>query len=198
MEVLGNQIAFREANGENYCYDHNLNSESIVIELGGNSGTWISNIIQKFNPHVYTIEPLQGYYNQLKDRFTNNKVKILKVGIGKENSPGVIYFDDVGSSRHLPNGNGESVEFVTMERLLNLWNLTTVDFLNVNIEGDEYDLLEHMIATGIVSQFKTIQIQFHLIGSDPAGRRARIQQGLAAAGFTQKYNFDFVWEAWSQ
>ena len=198
VEILGDQQNFYNNNGMYHYYNHNLDENSTVIELGGNIGAWVDEMINRFNPNFYIIEPLEHYYNLLCNKYSGKRVQLLQVAIGPEKRTGVIYHNDVGSSRHVETGTAEQVEFVTPEWLLEQWNLPHVDLLQINIEGDEYDLLEHMIATGVVSKFRSIQVQFHIVGSDPVGRRTNIQQGLAAAGFTQKYNFDFVWEAWTQ
>ena len=198
VEILGDQQHFRANNGMFHYYNHDLNENSTVIELGGNVGSWVDEMINRFNPNFYIIEPLEHYYNLLCNKYAGGKVKLLKVAIGPEERTGVIYHNDVASSQHVETGTAEQVQFVTPEWLLDQWNLPVVDLIQINIEGDEYGLLEHMIATGVVKRFKSIQVQFHLVGPDPAGRRSNIQQGLVAAGFTQKYNFDFVWEAWVQ
>ena len=49
-----------------------------------------------------------------------------------------------------------------METILNKWNLNVVDLIQINIEGDEYPLLENMLKTGLINKFKNIQIQYHL------------------------------------
>ena len=87
-----------------------------------------------------------------------------------------------------------------MDNILNEWNLTDVDLLQINIEGEEYPLLEYMLKHDLVKYFKNIQIQFHYIGmsGDVIDRREKIQQGLVDNGFTQSYNYEFVWESWKR
>ena len=85
-----------------------------------------------------------------------------------------------------------------MENILYEFKLDHVDLLQINIEGDEYSLLEDMIKTGFINKFSTIQIQFHLGIPNDIERRENIQKGLIQHGYKQKYNYDFVWEAWTK
>jgi hypothetical protein len=70
-----------------------------------------------------------------------------------------------------------------------------IDLLKVNIEGGEYELLEHLIATGDIRKVRKLQVQFHDFVPDAIPRRARILQGLAQT-HAQHWNFHFVWEEW--
>jgi hypothetical protein len=83
-----------------------------------------------------------------------------------------------------------------METILNKWNLNVVDLIQINIEGDEYPLLEDMLKTGLINKFKNIQIQYHLGIDGDRERRDKIREGLEENGFKEKFNYQFVWESW--
>jgi asparagine synthetase B (glutamine-hydrolysing) len=84
------------------------------------------------------------------------------------------------------------------ETILNNFELEFVDLIQINIEGDEYDLLEHMIKTGSINKFKNIQIQFHLGIKNDFERRNKIKEGLQINGFINKFDYQFVWESWAK
>jgi hypothetical protein len=55
-----------------------------------------------------------------------------------------------------------------------------VDLMKINIEGGEYELLEHLIARGLTKRIRNIQVQFHEdVMAGAAGRMERIQSRLA-------------------
>ena len=58
---------------------------------------------------------------------------------------------DLGSGRYEMFG-----EFNTLDEILNTWNIDGADLLQINIEGDEYSLLDSMIASGSIHKFKNI------------------------------------------
>ncbi len=185
-------------NGDNtHNLNYNLNDDSIIIELGGFKGTWVEQISHKYDSNIYVIEPLTEFYNFMNKKFINNtKIHLLNVGISTENKKGMIYINGDGSSSNNNKGNPIEVEFNTIETLFEKWNLSQADLIQINIEGDEYSLLENMIETGMIFKFKNLQIQFHLFIDNAIDRRNKIQQYLENNGFKLNFDYPFVWESW--
>ena len=181
----------------NITYD--LNENSIIMDLGGYTGVWAQQMIEKYNPNVYILEPVTNFYEGMVSRFSNNdKVRLMNVGIGVEDKDGVIFMGGDGSSSNLINGNGVNVKFNTIDTILEKWGLNEVDLIQINIEGDEYPLLEHMLSTGSINKFKNVQIQFHLGIENDVARRDEIREGFIANGFKIKFDYPFVWESWGK
>jgi len=196
-----NHSALNDWFSDNGDATHNLNyalnENSIVIDLGGYTGIWAQQIISKYNPNVYIIEPLKEYYDLMVNKFHNyDKVKILNVGVSNEDKMGLIYLNGDASSSNLTTGKPIDVEFCTIETILNRFNISEVDLIQINIEGDEYLLLEHMIETGTIKKFKNIQIQFHLGIENDVERRNKIREDLIGNNFKIKFDYPFVWESW--
>jgi FkbM family methyltransferase len=156
-------------------------------------------MIEKYNPYVYIIEPINEYYHSLVDTFKDNKkVHILNVAVGIEDKDGVIYLNGDGTSTNISSNEIRNIEFKSMVTLLKMWDLKNVDLIQINIEGDEYLLLENIISNGIIDNFKNIQIQFHYGIENDTLRRETIRQGLLNKGFKEKFNYPFVWECWTK
>jgi len=187
-------------NGDNtHILNYDLNEDSKVMDLGGFVGVWAEKIINKYNPHVYLIEPIPQFYDQMVSKFhNNNKVHLMRTAVGNENKNGFIYLNGDGSSSNLSNESGIPVEYKTIEKILNDFNLDSVDLLQINIEGDEYPLLENMLTTGSAHKFKNIQVQFHMGIEDDVKRREWIHEQFIKNNFKLKYNYSFVWEAWTK
>ena len=180
-----------------HLLNYNLDKNSVVVDLGGFEGIWTTKVIDKFNPNVYIIEPLPDYYNIMVNKFKNNdKVSLLNVGVSSENRKGVIFSNGDSSSSNSTHGTPVDVEFLTIKSILNLWNIKNIDLLQINIEGDEYSLLESMIETDIIDILKNIQVQFHLGVDNCIERRDSIRENLKIKGFELNFDYPFVWESW--
>jgi FkbM family methyltransferase len=181
----------------NITYD--LNENSTIMDLGGYTGVWAQQMIDKYNPNVYIIEPVPEFYNGMVLKFKDNpKVKLLNVGVGVEDKDGTIFMGGDGTSSNLSDGEIIKVKLNTIDTILKSWGLDVVDLIQINIEGDEYPLLENMIETGSVNKFKNIQIQFHLGIENDIERRNTIRNGLTKNGFKNKFDYPFVWESWNK
>jgi FkbM family methyltransferase len=182
-------------NTHNITYD--LTENSIIMDLGGYTGVWAQQMIEKYNPNVYILEPVTKFYEGMVNKFSNNpKVHLMNVGVSTEDKEGTIFINGDATSSNLTNGESIGVKFNTIETVLEKWGLTEVDLIQINIEGDEYPLLENMLETGSINIFKNIQIQFHLGVENDVERRDKIRNGLILNGFKNNFDYPFVWESW--
>ena len=178
---------------------YDLDENSTIMDLGGYNGAWIEQMINKYNPNAYIVEPIPKFYNEIVNKFkNNNRVRTLNVGVSTENKKGKIYLNGDSTSSNFNNGNSIDVTFKTISDIMSLWNLDNVDLLQINIEGDEYLLLENMLESGIINRFKNVQIQFHIGIDGDVERRNNIRDGLVNNGFRNKFNYPFVWESWEK
>jgi FkbM family methyltransferase len=195
---------------DNGDYTHNinyeLNDDSVVIDLGGYYGLWIDEILKKNNPHIPNIilvEPVPEFYNHLIKKYENSKkIKVMNVGVStdKNETTKSLYVSNDGSSTNF-NTNVNSViqiKTIPIDKILSDNNINQVDLLQINIEGDEYALMEYLIESKIINKFKNIQIQFHLGIENDIERRDNIQKNLISNGFKNKFDYPFVWESWEK
>lgn len=191
---------WRRDNGDNtHNLNYDLDENSIVMELGGYTGVWAQQIIKKYNPNLFIIEPIEKFYSHMVSKFANNsKVKLLNVGVGVETKKDQIFINGDGSSRNIKIGEAIEIEIETIENIFDKFNLSKVDLVQINIEGDEYPLLENMLDTGFIENFKNVQIQFHLNIEDCIERRQGIQQKLLEKKYNKKFDYPFVWESWEK
>jgi FkbM family methyltransferase len=184
-------------------YTHNLNydlnSDSVVMDLGGYTSIWAQQILDKYNPNIYIIEPVPTFYDTLVSKFnSNNKVNLLNVGVATENKKDIIYVNNDGSSLFSTTGTPKEVNFCTIDNILNSWNLDKIDLVQINIEGGEYPLMEYMLSNGTINMFNNIQVQFHCVADTDIIRRQNIRKGLENNNFKIKFDYPFVWESWAK
>ena len=70
-----------------------------------------------------------------------------------------------------------------------------IDLMKMNIEGGEYDLLDHLIETGFIRNIENIQVQFHDFVPEAKQRMMKIQKELSKT-HRLTYQYIFVWENW--
>jgi FkbM family methyltransferase len=187
-----------------HILNHRLDSNSVVIDIGGYTGKWAEEIIKKYDPYVYIIEPVPQFYQVLTEKFKDNpKVTLLNVGVSNQDKKDYIFLNRDNSSifsntSSLENSASEKVEvsFLTMKSLLTKINRLNADLIQVNIEGAEYSLLEHMIEERTILNFVAIQIQFHLGIESAESRREKIIEKMQALGFKNIFSYPNVWEGW--
>ena len=180
---------------DNGDYTHNinyeLNNDSVVIDLGGYYGLWIDEILKKNNPNIPNIilvEPVPEFYNHLVTKYKNyEKIKVMNVGVStdKNEATKTLYVSSDGSSTNFNINVKSVIQIKTMpiDKILSDNNINQVDLLQINIEGDEYGLMEYMIESNTIDKFKNIQIQFHLGIDNDIERRNIIQKNLVSKGF---------------
>ena len=194
-----NDLWFRDNGNFTHAINYKIDENSMVIDLGGYFGLWADVIISKYNPYMTLVEPIPEFYNKLKDKFRNNpKVNVLNYGISDVNKVGELYLNGDGTSQYSVNNTPISVNFIKIEKLLDLINRDSVELMQINIEGEEYNLLDDMIETGSISKFKNIQVQFHTFIENSIIRRSEIQNKLVEKNFSKLYDYPFVFEGWSQ
>ena len=188
----------RDRGDEIKIIDYPLDSNSQVIELGGFTGVWSKKIIDKFNPNLIIVEPIQQFVNELKHNFGNNpKVNIEKVAISTSNKTINLYVKGCATSEtNVVSKKVVSVKSYDINYFISKYNLSKIDLIQVNIECEEYPLIINWIETGFLKNVKYLQVQFHTFCENYEEKYKQIFEGLKKNGFEINYKYDFVWESW--
>ena len=188
----------RDRGDEIKIIDYPLDSNSQVIELGGFTGVWSKKIIDKFNPNLIIVEPIQQFVNELKHNFGNNpKVNIEKVAISTSNKKIKLYVNGCATSEtNVVSKKIVSVKSYDINYFISKYNLSKIDLIQVNIECEEYPLIINWIETGFLKNVKYLQVQFHTFCENYEEKYKQIFEGLKKNGFEINYKYDFVWESW--
>lgn len=176
--------------------NYDLNENSIVFDLGGYEGQWASDIFSKYCCYVHIFEPVKKFSNSIKKRFINNsKIIVHQFGLSEENKVAKIAVDKNSSSVFK---KGCALENITLFKAIDFMqknNIYNIDLMKINIEGGEYDLLDHLILTDFIKNIKNIQIQFHDFVANSEQRMLIIQNNLTKS-HNLTYQYPFVWENW--
>jgi FkbM family methyltransferase len=177
--------------------DYDLNSDSIVFDVGGYKGEFAAEILCKYNANIYIFEPIKDFFLIIKNKFSNNeKVKPFNFGLAGKEQELEISLSDNSSSVYLNGENRETIQLKSIVDFIKTNNIKQIDLIKINIEGGEYELLESLIDNGCISIFKNMQIQFHdFLFENAKERMNKIQENLSKT-HELTYQYEFVWENW--
>lgn len=175
--------------------DYDLGKSSVVVDVGGYRGQWTSDIIARYNCRVYCFEPVRRFSEQIARRFERNRrVTVCRFGLAAADSKALISHRDDASSIF----TGPPEEEIELRDAIDCFadfGLERIDLIKINIEGGEYELLEHLIESGFVDRIDNIQVQFHDFVPGAADRARGIREALQPT-HEITYRYDFVWENW--
>jgi FkbM family methyltransferase len=189
---------FRQHGDDNLRLDYPLDSSSVVFDVGGFEGDFAAAIHSRYGCTVHVFEPVPEFLATLQARFEgNSQIVIHPFGLGGRTETVPMSLDANGSSHVKETGGGKpvSAQILSFSDFIAKSGVTAVDLMKSNIEGAEFDLLEHMLETGHISMIRDLQVQFHRFVPDSSRRRRAIRRRLAAT-HALTYEFYFVWENW--
>jgi FkbM family methyltransferase len=196
------ELAFQqwqEARGDKTLrLDYELGCHSLVLDVGGYEGQWASDIFARYLCRIHVFEPVPDFADAIQRRFAaNSAIKLHRAALGAVAGEAEISVSGDGSSLYLPADNEVPVRVTTLEEIIASEDIDDIALMKINIEGAEYDLLDHLIATGLIRRIANLQVQFHDFIPDAESRRQDIQSRL---GESHKlvYEYPFVWEGWER
>jgi len=176
--------------------DYDLKEEDIVLDVGGFEGQWASDIFSKYLCLIHIFEPVKRHAQEIEARFRNNP-RILVHPFGLAGSSRVERISVAGdaSSAFRSLGIREEVRLVRASDFLEENGITSVRLMKINIEGGEYELLEHLIQTGFIRNISDVQVQFHDFVPNALAQMRNIQHALSRTHYST-YQYEFIWENW--
>ncbi len=143
-------------------FNYDLNSSSHVFDLGGYTGQWASDIFSRYCCFIHVFEPVLEYAALIEQRFArNDKIRVYPFGLANANFQLPIYLCADSSSLFKPSDQEVTGHFLPAVDFLRNSQVNQIDLMKINIEGGEYDLLDHLLNEGVVASINNIQVQFH-------------------------------------
>lgn len=174
-----------------------LNHESIVFDLGGYKGQWSSDIFARYCCEIYCFEPVREFATAIEEKFLRNpKIHVFPYGLAEQTKSATISNSADGSSIFTGNGQ-ENIQLIKASTFFKENNIKKIDLIKINIEGGEYDLLDHLIESGSIAMINNLQIQFHNFFPEAKHRMQAIQTNLSRT-HAITWQYEFVWENWKK
>ncbi len=178
--------------------DYKLDENSLVIDLGGYEGEWSANIFCKYSSNILIFEPVLEFYSNIVRRFSHNKkIKVFNFGLASVEKKERLSLLENSTSFYKKSDNSIEVIFKNAEDFFISNQIKNVDLIKINIEGGEYEFLEKLIQSNLITLFDNLQIQFHDFVPDAYNRMKLIQNELLKTHYLT-YSFEFVWENWKR
>lgn len=190
---------WKAAGHESLRLDYDLDESAVVVDVGGYGGQWTSDIVARYLCRVHVYEPVPAFAERIRRRFARNPlVTVHEVGLAAATREEAMYVRDTASSVFGEGpGPSETIRLVRAADAFRDAEIERIDLLKLNIEGSEYELLEHLIDDGWIEGIRHVQVQFHDLGP---GSRKRMEELRARLAATHELSWrkELVWESWKR
>jgi FkbM family methyltransferase len=174
-----------------------LTESSIVFDLGGYMGEWAQSIVNLYNCNVFVFEPIKEFAITIENKFKNNKkVRVVPSGASTSDCESLISVEGDASSMFSTNAT-QKISLIDITKFIKENNISQIDLMKINIEGEEYDVMEHLVKTNMHILVDNFQIQYHTNIQNFKQRRDDISSHLSVT-HDLHYRYDFVWEGWKR
>lgn len=172
-----------------------LTADSVVVDVGAYIGVTARRIHDRFGCTLHLFEPVPEFHAQCAARFADApNVTCYNFGLSDTDARVDMNVDGEASAA---SGASDQGGF-ELRRACDAFaeaGIGKIDLMEINIEGGEYELLPHLIATGLITDIAQLRIQFHLSRKDASERRDSIREALEETHF-EEWAYPFVWESW--
>ena len=149
-----------------------IKDTDLVIDVGGHIGLF-SLYAKQFckNGTIYSFEPVQENYKLLSDNVNSNNLKQIKtfnLAVSTSNSTVKLYLndDEAGHSMFSKSSKTVTVNSISLQRIFDDNNIENCNFLKLDCEGTEYEILENL-PTFYFKKIEKIVIEYHMADSHP-------------------------------
>jgi FkbM family methyltransferase len=158
-----------DANGEMYFLQHYLQPGSTVFDVGANLGDWSQRaLLLQPTTNLFCFEPIPIQFQRLYSRISPYSTNLFKLALSDQPGRKTIRFlnqEDWGGSTfyfrkdHIPfDMKTMEVEVETLDRMCSLHQINKIDFLKIDVEGNELNVLKG--AKELLDHHKVTVVQF--------------------------------------
>lgn len=176
---------WQSQNLEHLRYEYDLKPDDVVIDLGAYRGEWSEEIFRRYKCKIILVEPgpwIAGCHAGLVIN------KAASTYNGKQKFGGAYYY---ASSHEEGETEYECIDINPVIR-----QEKEIALLKMNVEGAEYDLLEHIYKAGLMPRIRDLQVQFHLIEGEDSRMRYEVLSELMMETHSLTWQYPFCWENW--
>ena len=192
-------LKWQSANGdETLRYDYDLNPHDIVFDIGAFKGEFAAKIARKYGCVVHAFEPIEQFAEEATASVQGlNNVYVHKFGLSSARSLSEISLEGLASSRNKVGRNNLIAKFENIAEIMPKLAPRGVALMKINIEGDEYLLVDHMINCNLIHQIDQLQIQFHIFKFSDRFRYNAVRTKMQKTHLLV-WRFPYIWESWKR
>src|SRR3990167_3317375 len=180
--------------------DYPLDKNSVVFDVGAHVGKWSEAIATKYGCQVYAFEPVPDHYERARVRLSGFPgVHVVDAGIAATCADRMLWVKWDASSAVIPQPGAPEImaKFYSLGFALRLYDIAVLDLLKLNCEGAEFEIMENLLASGLISRIRFIQIQYHSGVECGEERYAAICAKLNETHMKQ-WGYGWMWESWGR
>lgn len=151
--------------------DFEINDGDIVIDIGAHIGLFALFAAQ-FNKKgkIFCFEPVIENYNLLLSNLELNNTRNIhpfNIAVTNKTSLVTIYLneDDAAHSMIIPTSRSTQVKTTTLQKIFSDNNIERCDFLKLDCEGSEYDIINSM-SNEHFKKIKKIAMEYHIVDNN--------------------------------
>jgi FkbM family methyltransferase len=149
-------------------HQYHFSGDKVFVDIGANIGS-VSIFVDSFNKiledkiKVYAVEPEPNNIDLLSYNILNNPTEnITIVNNAVWHEEGTVTVSNKGGNSSIvykTDSDFSHIEAITIEHLLNKYNIKEVDVMKIDIEGAEFDLIINTPAE-ILAKIKYLTLEF--------------------------------------
>jgi FkbM family methyltransferase len=127
-------------------------NQPVIFDVGSNNGQYLGLLLdnlKKTNPTIHCFEPDENAFSKLQKKYGNNQNVILnKFALGDKNSKSILFSEKAGSVTSslvdIDDSIGliqNEIEVKTLDSYCNENNINKIDFLKIDTEGFETNVI---------------------------------------------------------
>lgn len=191
-EPHGENILKWQSGGLEYLrYRYNIAPTDLCVDLGAYCGEWAKEINKLYDCKVICVEPTDSIFALQHLDWAVIINKAANTHEGKVTFGGCFYYSSLfeGDAKY----GFKDFPCFDVNTILD----RPVKLLKINIEGMEYELMNHILDAGLARNIDNFQIQFHVMGGDfdHEAEWEKIAKKLEKTHQIE-WNCPFVWESW--
>lgn len=150
---------------------HILSTEPLIFDIGANRGNYTDFVLSLFpNAKILLVEPNDIWINELSEKYAGNKnIKILNMLVGQKQTDLLFYYftnsnDQLSSIYKRPVFDDLPMQTkfktcTTIDAIMDQM-LEFVDFIKVDTEGAEFDVIKGTVKSFCDQKIKFMQIEY--------------------------------------
>jgi len=156
MGSVMQNIIIKEINEGLYEKVFQVKEGDVVVDIGASVGPFTYSILDKNPKHVFCLEPSRGNFPYLVKNTLGYPVTQINKAITNSNGMSDLELDpQYGNENNL-------YETITFNKFIKLFNIDKIDFIKMDIEGDEYHIFTYKNIDYLLNKVGCIVGEFHL------------------------------------
>ena len=179
MSDWANEITGEMDRDSHYQKYRKVSSDDIVLDIGANVGAFSESLNATVIPkQIYCIEPYGPHFECLKENMSRyHNTHLSKVALSESRDVLV----DPCTTPH-----GEEIRITSLERnsgitfkqYLDIMNIDRINFMKMDVEGYEYDIINPENYEFVYSKVDYIAAEYHLFTTKQKAEFAKFREGV--------------------